>query len=479
MSSFPLFAPDGTVRQVPAEQLTDALNAGGKRAVKMTDPMGVLRYVPEDQVNAAMQSGGKVYRPAPNFWQDPKSFLQNQSQEMGQAAQNQMNQALGPESQGKSLLSRMGHATLSYLPAAASTVEGMASGLVGTDAGTWKNAAMVAAGAIDPALPGAYFATQGTGQLTGLTPGVNPGDLSPGNVQNALLAGASVAGGASAANMPASGTALRAGPPIVRGTARATNAILNKAPEYVLGGTGAAIGGALGGGTGAGIGGTIGAIAGRTLPKFKIPGENFGVPQPQVPTVYPGAPYPENPGSFPGAPYPETPSSEVLQGNALARGAQSGQPLPGAALGQIPSPQAQPAPQTPNVEAQPPNVQPAPPVIPRPAPMLQFDPIANSSQLAGHAYDPQTQTATMQFKNGQVHQYYGVTPEDWANYQNFTDEYGKPSPGRGFNSFIKKDPATGAGRTSRPLTATSAKSAVQEAPPATANDLLERYIGLF
>jgi hypothetical protein len=202
MSSFPLFAPDGTVRQVPAEQLTDALNAGGKRAVKMTDPMGVLRYVPEDQVNTAMQSGGKVYQPAPSFWQDPKTFLQNQSQEMGQAAQNQMNQALGPESQGKSLLSRMGHATLSYLPAAASTVEGMASGLVGTDAGTWKNAAMVAAGAIDPAIPGAYFATQGTGQLTGLTPGVTPGDLSPGNVQNALLAGASVAGGASAANMP-------------------------------------------------------------------------------------------------------------------------------------------------------------------------------------------------------------------------------------------------------------------------------------
>jgi hypothetical protein len=498
MSSVPLFAPDGSVRQVPAEQLTDALNAGGKRAVQMTDPSGTLRYVPEDQVNTAMQSGGKVYQPAPSFWQDPKTFLQTRAGQMGQEAQNQMNQALGPESQGKSLLSRMGHATLSYLPATAQVIDKAASGLVGTDAGTWKNAAMVAAGAMDPALPGAYFATQGTGQLTGLTPGVNPGDLSPGNVQNALLAGSSVAGGASAANLPASGTALKAGPPIVRGTTRATNAVLNKAPEYVLGGAGAAIGGALGGGYGAGIGGTIGAIAGRTLPKFKIPGENFGVPQPQAPTVYPGAPYPENPGTFPGAPlpahpgtfpgapypenpgtfpgapYPETPSSEVLQGNALARGAQSGQPLPGAALGQIPSTQAQPAPQTPNVQAQP-----APPVIPRPAPMLQFDPVANSSQLAGHAYDPQSMTATMQFKNGQVHQYFGVTPEDWNNYKNFTDETGKLSPGKGFQAYIKRDPATGAGRTSRPLTATGAKSAAQEAPPANANELLERYIGIF
>jgi hypothetical protein len=475
MSSVPLFAPDGSVRQVPAEQLTDALNAGGKRAVQMTDPSGTLRYVPEDQVNTAMQSGGKVYQPAPSFWQDPKSFLQTRAGQMGQEAQNQMNQALGPESQGKSLLSRMGHATLSYLPATAQVIDKAASGLVGADAGTWKNAAMVAAGAMDPALPGAYFATQGTGQLTGLTPGVNPGDLSPGNVQNTLLAGSSVAGGASAANLPASGTALRAGPPIVRGTARATNAVLNKAPEYVLGGTGAAIGGALGGGTGAGIGGTIGAIAGRTLPKFKIPGENFGVPQPQTPGVYPGAPFPENPGTFPGAPYPESPSSEVLQGNALSRGAQPGQPLPGAALGQIP--QAQPAPQPANVQAQP-----APPVsqiaqapqpfAPQPAPMLQLDPVENSSQIAAHGYNPETQTAQIQFRNGQIHEYQGVTPEDWDNYR------AQASPGKGFQAYIKKNPQTGQGRLSRPLTARSAKSAAQEAQPTTANELLERYIGL-
>ena len=182
--------------------------------------------------------------------------------------------------------------------------------------------------------------------------------------------------------------------------------------------------------------------------------------------VYPGAPYPENPGTFPGAPNPESPSPEVSQGNALARGAQSGQPLPGAALGQIPSTQAQPAPQTPNVQAQP--VQPAQPVIPvRQAPLIQFDPISNSSQLAGHAYDPQTQTATMQFKNGQVHQYYGVTPDDWANYRN------QSSPGKGFQTYIKRDPTTGAGRTSRPLTATSAKSATPaQAQPTTTNELL-------
>jgi hypothetical protein len=350
----------------------------------------------------------------------------------------------------------MGHATLSYLPAVASTVEGMASGLVGTDTGTWKNAAMVAAGAIDPAIPGAYFATQGTGQLTGLTPGVNPDDLSPGNVQNALLAGASVVGGASAANMPASGTALRAGPPIARTAIKTANTVLNKAPELVLGGAGAAVGNAIGGGYGAGIGGTFGAILGKTLPKMgRIPGENFGLSTTAAP----------DPTIAQSQPLSSVPTPQTMPA------AQSGE-----ALGQIP--QAQPAPQTPNVQAQP--VQPAQPIIPqRPASLIQFDRVENSSQLAGHAYDPQSMTATIQFKNGSVHQYDGVTPDDWANYKNFTDESGKPSPGKAFNQFIKRDPSTGAGRTSRPLTTTSAKSAVQEAPPASANELLERYVGLF
>jgi hypothetical protein len=182
----------------------------------------------------------------------------------------------------------------------------------------------------------------------------------------------------------------------------------------------------------------------------------------------------------PAAPSPQpaaTPTpTQIPETNGIPWGSGGQGPLE--LRGKMISTQVQPAPQTPNAQAQP--VQPAAPIIPqRPAPLIQFDRVENSTQLAGHAYDPQTQTATMQFKNGQVHEYYGVTPDDWANYQNFTDEYGKPSPGRGFNSFIKKDPATGAGRTSRPLTATSAKSAVQEAPPATANDLLERYIGLF
>jgi hypothetical protein len=69
-NTFPVFAPDGTVRLIPAEQLQDALSAGGKHAIEMSDPLGTLRYVPEDQLSAALNHGGKVYRsPMPrNTW---------------------------------------------------------------------------------------------------------------------------------------------------------------------------------------------------------------------------------------------------------------------------------------------------------------------------------------------------------------------------------------------------------------------------
>ena len=457
MSSFPLFAPDGTVRQVPQEQLQDALNAGGKLAVKMQDPSGTLRYVPSDQVDQATQAGGKVYQ-APQSYGFGTPFENTLGREIKSVGQNI---AGAPNA--------IYHAfTDPSTPEEQSRSKGLENfpGVQGIS----RLVAQPLANAID------YYRNYANS-----TPDQRSAQqLDMLNVApEAIGAGAaSVLTGKLAESVP--GAVVKGGPPVARAIIKGTNAALNKAPELVAGGAGAAIGGALGGGYGAGIGGTIGAIAGKSLPKLgRIPGENFGIPKPvypgapfpESPGYFPGAPYPENPGSFPGAPYPATPSSEVLQGNALSRGAQSGQPLPGAALGQIPSTQAQPAPQTPNVQAQ--LVQPAPSVTPQPAQMLQFDPIENSSQLAGHTFDPQTQTATMQFKNGQVHQYYGVTPEDWSNYRN------QSSPGKGFQAYIKRDPATGAGRTSRPLTATSAKSAVQEAPPASANELLERYIGLF
>jgi KTSC domain-containing protein len=139
--------------------------------------------------------------------------------------------------------------------------------------------------------------------------------------------------------------------------------------------------------------------------------------------VYPGAPLPQNPGTFPGASYPESPSPQVLQGNALARGAQSGQPLPGAALGQIPSTQTQAAPQP---------MQPAPELTPVPIGNLPqpkgnpyagprtpavMDPVT-SGQISKIGYHPDSQTAVIQFANGRVYQYSGVPQEMYDNMKN-------------------------------------------------------------
>jgi hypothetical protein len=437
VSTSPMFAPDGTVRQVPAEQMSDALNAGGKRAVRMTDPSGTLRYVPEDQVNAATQAGGKLY-------QDPN------------APPNTLGDMADVALQGLK-----GIAQISAPGIAASLINKTAPGLAAKlqqvpyigplmqQAAPLKNIpGMATAAMASPLAEGA--------EMGDLTPDPNaprpqPAPASP----NAPSPNGSSLLKIMSRHIPVIGRGLRAMDTVQElanlGKQPTAGEPTPAAPTPIPETNGIP--------WGSGGQGPI-ELRGKMIPRS---------------AVYPGAPYPENPGTFPGAPNPESPSPEVLQGNALARGAQSGQPLPGAALGQIPGTQAQPAPQTPNVQAQPANVQPVQPVTPRPAPMLQFDPISNSSQLAGHAYDPQTQTATVQFKNGQVHQYYGVTPDDWANYR------AQSSPGKGFQTYIKRDPATGAGRTSRPLTATSAKSAapVQEAQPTTANELLERYIGIF
>jgi hypothetical protein len=163
----------------------------------------------------------------PSFFSDPKAYLQNQSQEMGQAAQNQQNQAFGPESQGKSTMAQLGHRLASLGPETVGVIDKMVAG--GMD---WKNALVIAAGAVDPAIPAAYFGTQGAAQLGGVTPGVNAGDTSPENVQNALLAGSMVAGAGGTANAPGVGRPINAvGNISLKG---AVNAITSRIPQSPL-----------------------------------------------------------------------------------------------------------------------------------------------------------------------------------------------------------------------------------------------------
>jgi hypothetical protein len=69
-----MFAPDGSVRSIPDDQVGAALQAGGKRALQMKDPQGTLRYVPEDQVGAAQQAGGTLIGADKSLWQRLKDF---------------------------------------------------------------------------------------------------------------------------------------------------------------------------------------------------------------------------------------------------------------------------------------------------------------------------------------------------------------------------------------------------------------------
>ena len=160
------------------------------------------------------------------------------------------------------------------------------------------------------------------------------------NNQNSDLSGA-VAEGTTYAAAPAvtkavGGAVLDNAGPAVRATTRAVNTVLQKAPGTVGAATGAAIGHA----TGVPYAGEVGAIIGggvgrEILPKVKLPGEGFGLPN-RVTGGPASAPQfqPEEP-VYPGASQPETPQPELLQAATLAKGSQVAVD-PSAGLGTLP-----------------------------------------------------------------------------------------------------------------------------------------------
>ena len=56
----PMYAPDGTLGDIPYERMHEALNAGGKMAVNMTAPDGTPGVIPADKVQDAVKAGGKI-----------------------------------------------------------------------------------------------------------------------------------------------------------------------------------------------------------------------------------------------------------------------------------------------------------------------------------------------------------------------------------------------------------------------------------
>lgn len=56
----PMFAPDGTLKQVPNHLVDQAAKAGGQAAVKIVTPDGDQKYAPQSQVRQLLQMGAKL-----------------------------------------------------------------------------------------------------------------------------------------------------------------------------------------------------------------------------------------------------------------------------------------------------------------------------------------------------------------------------------------------------------------------------------
>lgn len=56
----PMFAPDGTLGEIPYDRMHEAVTAGGKIALKMSAPDGTPGYIPADQMHDAVAAGGKI-----------------------------------------------------------------------------------------------------------------------------------------------------------------------------------------------------------------------------------------------------------------------------------------------------------------------------------------------------------------------------------------------------------------------------------
>lgn len=274
---------EGQAYHVPQENMKAAQAEGLKPAVMMTSPEGEAHWVPRSNAARAIKEHGFTVgqpttsdKPQKTDWsvKGVREAYAANADSMAQAADRATNEALGPESEGKSYLSKLYAQGKALAASSAQVANKTASGATEP-----KNLAIAALGLIDPAIPAAAFMTQGAGSLLGLTDGVNAGDTSPENVQNALLNGATVVGGAAGSAAPKAGEAI---PAVVKGAKAVGREALNRAPG--VGATaGAAIGAKVAGTPGAIVGGAAGKLVGDAV-KARFPQYETPAPPKSAPT---------------------------------------------------------------------------------------------------------------------------------------------------------------------------------------------------
>ncbi len=97
MSSFPMIAPDGSIGDVPAEHVHDAISKGAKLGYELTAPDGTTGIVPADRVHDAIAAGAMLKGAPPPTNVPESAALQNpqnltqQGQQLQQAAREDAN----------------------------------------------------------------------------------------------------------------------------------------------------------------------------------------------------------------------------------------------------------------------------------------------------------------------------------------------------------------------------------------------------
>lgn len=84
----PMYAPDGTLGDVPYEQMHAALQAGGKMGVNMTAPDGTQGVIPADKTQEAVKAGGKIVPYNMESQPEKEGFISHVGQSLKQAGQS-------------------------------------------------------------------------------------------------------------------------------------------------------------------------------------------------------------------------------------------------------------------------------------------------------------------------------------------------------------------------------------------------------
>ncbi len=309
MATVPIFAPDGTLGDIPADQLMAAVKAGAKPGVHITAPDGSAGVVPADRTADAVKAGAKLVpiddQPVqhPGFWASMGSDLKGLLHPSGFNPYPGMGQEEKAAAAGQSFEQDQERQKAGY------TAPYRVLAPVAQSAGV---------------------------NVPGMEQSAKEGDIA--GVAGHATAPAVALGAAEALHHtggPVRDAAVEAGAPILE---KAKGAIKNVTPKQAAQTVGAATGAGLGHGALSVPGAYYGAKGAGSMIESVLGKERANAPlitKPEPPT-FPGAPLPEHPGTFPGAPLPETPAPELLQAQPLAQGGAAPPPEPAAVLAQLP-----------------------------------------------------------------------------------------------------------------------------------------------